>query len=287
MLDRIRRTELLAAALASTALLLAPAAQADFLGLQTGDLIDTLGFTIPSGGGVYDDANDSLDITAQADDITTTTPEVLTEINGGLIDVDLDLDTETLTFLGTAGPAFVYSYTATFLGSAGTDITLSAPTGGPLPEQDGRLLVAGEFVGALSVSFTFDTLGFFGAPTTTLGGTFNVTGGDSTFLQAFGGMGNLADIVGIATTTQPDIALLIADGFLFSDRNSDLTGTGCGGQLPGTECLASVSGQTADHTFGGTGEVVPQQPAPFVPEPSTFTLVGLGLVGVLVSNRRR
>lgn len=284
MFDRIRRATLLAS---MAGLVLAPAAQADFLGLQTGDVIDTMGYTIPAGGGVFDDAADSLVITAQADDITTTNPSVLTEINGGAINVDLTLAGETLTFIGTAGPAFVYSYTATFAGGAGPDITLNAPTVGGLPEQDGRLLVEGELVSSVSVSFTFDTLGIFGPPSTTLGGTFSVTDGDATFLQAFGMMGSLADIIGITTTTSPGIGSLVSDGFLFSDRSSDLTGTGCGGQVIGTECVAAVSGQTASHTFGGNGEVVPQNPAPFVPEPTTFSLMGLGLVGLIAAGRRR
>jgi hypothetical protein len=267
--------------------LLAPAAQADFLGLQTGDVIDTIGYTIPAAGGSFVDAADTLDIDAFADDITTTFPEVLTEIGGGDIEVNLDLSGETLTFLGPAGPSFAYSYVATFTGRAGVDdITLRAPTGGPLPEQDGRDLITGEIISA-SVTVTFDTLGFLGPPSLTIGGTFNVSGGDATFMSAFGGVGDLADIVGISSSTVPTVATLLADGFLFSNRSTDLTGTGCGGQTPGTTCAGTVIDQTGSFTFSGNGEVSPQTPAPFVPEPTTFTLLSFGLIGWLSASRKR
>ena len=70
-------------------------ASASFLGLENGDVIDSVGFTINSGGAVFTDTaaptGDLLSITASADDITTTTPEVLTEINTGLIDITLSV----------------------------------------------------------------------------------------------------------------------------------------------------------------------------------------------------
>jgi len=275
---------------AAALLLLGPtAAQADFLGLQTGDLIDTMGYTIDPGGGSFVDSADTLDVDAFADDITTTTPDVLTEIGGGTIEVNLDLLSETLTFLGTAGPSFVYSYTASFGGRAGVDdITLSAPTGGPLPEQDGRTLIIGEFLSdTVDVVVTFDTLSFLGLPTLTFGGTFDVVGGDATFQSAFGSTGDLADIVGISSSSSPSLASLLSDGFLFSNRTTDLTGTGCGGQAPGTTCAGSVIDQTGSFTFSGNGEVSPQNASPFVPEPSTFTLIGFGLIGWMSFGRKR
>jgi hypothetical protein len=288
MLDRIRRTCAALLPLTLGAVLLAPAAQADFLGLQTGDLIDTMGYTITPGNGVFDDSADTLDVSAQADDITTTGFEVLTEINGGAIEVNLDLAGETLIFQGSFSGTYVYNYTATFTGRAGVDdITLSAPTGGPLPEQDGRLLISGEILTAVSVSISFDTLGLLGTPTTTFGGTFAVTGGDATFQQAFGMMGDLADIIGITTTSSPGVATLLTDGFLFSQRDTDLGAGGCGSLGVGQECVGNVIGQGGSYTFGGNGEVVPQSPAPFVPEPTTFTMLGLGLVGWAALGRRR
>ena len=92
--------------------LVASPAKATFLGLDAGDVLDTVGYTIPGAGGVFNDVSDELDVSAQADDITTTTAVVLTEIGGGAIDVNLDLISETLLFLGdggTGGLTFIYS----------------------------------------------------------------------------------------------------------------------------------------------------------------------------------
>jgi hypothetical protein len=273
---------------AAAVLVLAPVAQADFLGLQTGDVIDTIGYTITPPGGAFVDAADTLDIAAFATDITTTSPEVLTELNGGDIEVHLDLSSEALTFLGTAGPSFVYSYVATFTGRAAVDdIVLRSPTGGPDPEQDGRDLVIGEILSVATVSVAFDTLGILGPPTLTIGGTFNVTSGDATFLSAFGMVGSLADIVGISSSSVPSVATLLADGFLFSSRTTNLTGTGCGGQSPNTPCNGVVVNQNGSFTFGGNGEIQPQNAAPFVPEPSTFSLISFGLLGWAAVGRRR
>jgi hypothetical protein len=284
---RAARRSACAAAAAAT-LALAPGANADFLGLETGDLIDTMGYTITPPGGSFVDSADTLDIDAFATDITTTSPEVLTEINGGDIEVNLDLSGETLTFLGTAGPSFVYSYVAQFTGRAGVDdIVLQSPTGGPNPEQDGRDLVIGEIISVATVSVAFDTLGLLGPPTLTIGGTFSVTGGDATFLQAFGNVGSLADIVGISSSSTPSLAVLLADGFLFSSRTTDLTGTGCGGQAPNTTCNGTVINQNGSFTFGGNGEIQPQNAAPFVPEPTTFSLVAFGLIAGAAAGRRR
>lgn len=286
----LRRSGFLVAA-ALFLLLSAPAAQADFLGLETGDVINTIGYTIPGLGGSFVDAADTLDVDGSLNDITTTSPEVLGQIGGGGLEVNLDLAGESLTFLGPSGPTLVYSYTATFNGRAGVDdIVLTSPTSGGLPEQDGRDLVIGEFNSdTVDVTLTFDTVGFFPL-TLTFGGTFDIVGGDPTFLQAFGGLGmsgDLADIIGSSSATSPSITSLLADGHLFSDRTVDLSAAGCGGTTPGSACTGPVSGQTASFTFSGTGEVIPQDAAPFVPEPTTATLMTFGLIGWLAASRRR
>ena len=262
-------------------------AGASFLGLTTGDVIDTVGLTIDAGGAVFTDTaattGDSLAITATADDITTTTPSVLSEINSGAINILLSVDSESLTSLGFG----FFQYDAVFSGNGVNPVELYAPTGGPAAEQDGRLLVAGDFLTTPNSSLTvvFDSAGFV-APTFSFFGTFDVTGGDATFLQAFGSVGNLADILAVSTSSIPDLATLLADGYLFSERDD-----GAGGNLL-TACAATVtcSGAftgTQSWNASGTGEIVPQLPSTFVPEPGTFLMVSLGLVGLGVRGRQR
>ncbi len=273
--------------------LLGAPAQAVFLGLQPGDTIDSIGYTIDPGAGAFADAADTLDIDAQADNIDVGTG-VRTEISGGAIAVNLNLASESLLFLGdggTGGLTFIYEYTASFAGRAGVDdVALYAPTGGPAPEQDGRLLIRGEFVSdpTAEVSVFFDTAGLLGPPSLTITGTFDVqAGGDPIFESAFGSQGDLADIIGISSSSSPSLVALLADGYLFSVRDTDLGASGCGSQAAGTPCVGNVVNQTGGFTFSGNGEIVPQNPSAFVPEPSTAALLALGLAGLARGGRAR
>lgn len=261
-------------------------ASATFLGLDTGDLIQSVGFSIPGGGVSFTDTaattGDVLTISAAADDVTTTTPVVLTEISGGVIDITLAVDSETLTSFGFG----FFQYDAVLSGVGASPVNIYAPTGGPAAEQDGRLLASGDFSTSptSTLSVIFDVNG--GAPTFTVAGTFDVTGGDATFLQGFGMVGDLADILAVSSSSAPDLATLLADGHLFSERDD-----GAGGNLL-TACAASItcSGAitgTQSWSGSGSGEIRPQSAAPFVPEPGTGILMSLGLLGLGVRARSR
>ena len=279
------RSSSLAVLLLCAGLLVASPAQATFLGLENGDVVDTIGFTIGSGGGTFVDSTDAVDISGQGDDITTTAgspggPEVLTQLSGGAIDVNLDLGAESLKFLGGT----FFQYEAELVGRLlETDVQLNSPTGGPDPEQDGRVLVTGEFLSDnVTVTIIFDATFAF-APTFTFGGIFNVTGGDATFLQAFGQVGDLADIIGASSSSIPALNVLLADGWLFSFRDTNLTV--CAGQAANTFCADGNVTGLQDFNFSGTGELIPQNPSAF-PEPGVFALLGTGLLGLLAIGRR-
>ncbi len=287
-LGRCCRIGVSAGLLGLVALAAPPAGAVSFLGLEPGDVIDTVGFTIASGQADFDDVNDTFDIDATLDDITTTVgspggPEVLQQIGGGLLRVRLDLVGESLTHFGFG----FFDYVATFQGRAGTDdVQLYSPVSGNLPEQDGRLLVPGEFLSSNLQIQVFFTPFLNLAPTFSIVGTFNViAGGDATFKQAFGLTGSLADILGAAGQSVPPTVNLVSDGWLFSVRDTNLLA--CAALANGSACGGTVLNDSGSFTVtSGTGEIVPQNPAPFVPEPGTGLLLGGGLLGLLAVARR-
>lgn len=301
MFGGFSRRATMGCALIAGATLVASQAQAvTFLGLDSDDghQIDNIGFLIQGdcgggsdGCGVFVDSTDELDIAAEAANIdaTPTTPpgpvEVLTEISGGIIDVNLDITSETVQHFGGG----FFEYQAIFSGRAGeTDVSLFAPTGGPAPEQDGRLLISGEITTTAVFSIFFSPAG--GITSLSFNGDFTVTGGDATFQDVFGDDGDLATIVGSVITSNPTTNALLADGYVFSDRDDGSGGnelTACAAAFPGGGfCSGVVTGQTADFDFEGNGEIIPDFSPAFVPEPGTAMLVGIGLVG-LASRKNR
>ncbi len=274
-----------------------PARAVTYFGLEVGETIDTIGFSVASGGGAFADnfgvGSDVFDITATATEITTGGGAVHTEINGGAnattkgrVDLHLDLASETLFQFALN----TFAYTATFLGRAGVnDVEMYAPdvpaSLGGAPEQSGQLLVAGEVSGSVSIQVVFDS-GFGTTPSFTVNGTFSVLPvlGDQAFKDVFGDTGDLADIISTSATTVPAITTLLADGHLFSVRNLDITADCPAAPSP---CTGTYANDNGDFTFSGTGNVSPQNASAFVPEPSTFFLLTGGLLGLAAMGRRR
>jgi hypothetical protein len=278
--------------------LVASPSSAGFLGMDSGDVIDSVGWTVASGGGVFTDnvgvGSDLYDVSGTATDITTTAGSpggatVLTEIGGGSVGLHLDLASESLIRV-TSNPFSLYSYSATLTGRAGVnDITLTAPTGAGEGEN-GQDLMIGEVMGSVTIGVGFFVNAGTGAllPTGmsfTATGIFEVTGGDGTFLQVFGEYGDLADLILTSTSTLPSILTLMSDGHLMSNRSQDFLDCTVGGG----NCSAAISDENADFTFSATGAIEPQASQAFnpIPEPASGLLVTFGLVALGVARRQR
>jgi hypothetical protein len=253
------------------------AGAASFLGLQPGDLIDSITYDSPLAGVVYTSSDGHLNVTGYATAINTVLGDVYGEIFGGQFVVDMDFLSESLVPNGDG----TFTYTATLLGAAGlTDVELYAPdctlpgcsVGAPNdpesdgydPEQDGRLLITGDFTSPITLQSIIDPS--LSAQTFSLSGFFAVTGGDAQFIQAYGPVGSISFVGGGVDNFSPPL-------------------TGPGGNLdPPTD--TEVFDQ--DFTAHVKGAVLPQESAPFepIPEPSTLALLSVGL-GWLARRVRR
>lgn len=244
------------------------AGAASFLGLQPGDQIEAVFYDSPLTGGAYTAATGGLHVDGFATSIATTLGDIYTEVSGGMFTFDVDFLSELLTPNGDG----TYTYTATFAGAAGlTDIELYAPicpgpgcdisndpeSNGFDPEQDGRLLITGDFSGSVLLESIIDPS--LTTQTFSLTGFFGVTGGDAQFMQAYGPIGSISLLFGGVDSFDPNLI----------GNPGDNIDPGAGD----TEVFDQ------DFTFHVKGAVAPTEAAPFtpIPEPSSLALMAMGL----------
>ncbi|MGI9643988.1 MAG: PEP-CTERM sorting domain-containing protein, partial [Ilumatobacteraceae bacterium] len=165
------------------------------------------------------------------------------------VDFALDANLSAVSIV-PIGPNVLISLT--FLGVAGDDITMTDGTGTILTAE---LAATGLTIGGL-----FDLSGsLVDATAVTNAVGITLSGGDTNLVDALGGIGGTAtlSLSGTIFDFVPDLGTILGDFAL-----------------------------NEDFTFSGTGVITPDSAAPFVPEPGTLLLVGLGLAGLGISGSR-
>ena len=119
------------------------------------------------------------------------------------------------------------------------------------------VILEGNFSSAFIVAGVVNLANATLTPTLLTSADITLTGGDTNLVNALGGMATLL-LTGGLFDFSPDLGALGGDGDFFN----------------------------SDFTFSGSGILTPVSAAPFVPQPSTGLLVGLGILGLAVRARR-
>jgi len=237
-------------------LLLAGSAQATPLGLQNGDIVDSIewdslldGSDGPGGdGGSFTSTGDDTGDSTMDGRITSVTIRG-NPVANTLSDTNFMLKASMsgLTIIPLGGTFIAVS--VDFDGVAGDDITLSDGTG---------TILTAELDSGFTIGGVYDTEAMTNVATANAV-NISVSGGDPTLVAALG------DIGGGAT--------LNFDGTLFDF-------------LPTLEDILYDQIINESYVFSGSGNIQPTAPVPFVPEPGTLVLMGLGLLGLSLTGSR-
>jgi len=239
------------AALAATAsLLFAATATAFPLGLQPGDLIESLEWQAyqsnPGDGGSYTDGTPG---TVGMDGVIPSITISVAQTNP-LSNVDFSIDADFVSF--TTVPAFGTTVlaTATFVSSSSVNPDF-------VVTENAATVLSGDING----NFIIEGLVDLANPTAAalqVSAILDITGGVQSVVNALGAQAELS-MTGSLFDFSPGLAALFASGTPFDE----------------------------DFDFSGDGILAPVSPSPFVPEPGTAVLLGIGFAGLAALRRQR
>ena len=234
-------------------LLAAPALAGPF-GLQAGDeltLISVDSLFVNGDQTSYDQPTQILSGTGRPREF-----QVVRDASTVLLDTsfaDLSFSSQLTSYFGS----FINPPTNTLLNVLSTFGTTGAAGPDVLITLGNLVVLQGNYVSGLTVAGLINT--------TQLGQTISISGN----ILVTGGIQNIVDLFGVSGTGH---VVLSASAFNFVPS---LNGLAADGDLTNANFIAAF-----------TGQVTPLTSAPFVPEPGTALLTGLGLLGLMTVARR-
>ena len=246
-------------ALCAAVLLLGASAQGTPLGLQIGDVVESIEWDAlqnisggPGGdGGSFTSTGTNTGDTTMDGRLTSVTVEFASTSLVSDTNFVLEAALSAVSVLSLGGSTVLVS--KTFVGVAGHDITVTDGTGTILTAE---LAPTGFVVGGI-----YDLSGTLIDATAVANAVdISVTGGDDMLVAALGGIGSGAS--------------LELDGTIFDF-------------VPSMGTILENGVIDEDYTYSGTGTIQPTEAAPFVPEPGTLMLMGLGLLGLSFAGSQR